>query len=161
MSKIKIGPFTEPQIKEIQHKLDTIDKDYTVEVDESLIEKYQEVIASKMATQHHYAGTSGFPEAIYLHINPMAMTSIESYLSNLGIVLNPDAALLEDNEFFCPQCDYKANFESTCPAHAVKLVEYFESIRIKDDLKKQSTNGFVKITFVATTILISIYYFTR
>lgn len=157
MAKVKLGPFSEPQYNDIKSYLDDIDKDHSVEVDENLVRQYQEHIAAKGPLEQRARGTSGFPQVMFVSLNEEALPKVRAFLDNYGLMADPNAQYLEDNEYFCPECDYKANASGLCPTHGKQLVDYFESIKIKkSQADADPVNKFLRYGFMAFILLIII-----
>lgn len=154
--KIRLGPFTEPQINEIKAKIDPLGHDYKIELDQELVAKYQQQVASKNYAERYQEPTTPLGEFLFIEVDAESLMLIKKYLHELGITLNDDAHFLPDNELYCPKCDYTTTDLALCKEHRLPLVDYFTKVQLEKNAAPKLTLTNIVIYAVLASLLVAV-----
>lgn len=154
--KIRLGPFTEPQINEIKAKIDPLGHDYKIEIDQELVTKYQEQVANKNYADRYQEPTTPLGEFLFIEVDAESLLLIKKYLHDLGITLSDDAHFLPDNELYCPECDYTTTDLTLCKDHRLPLVDYFTKVQLEKNAAPKFTLTNMIIFAVLASVLVAL-----
>ncbi|WP_409479090.1 hypothetical protein [Pseudobdellovibrio sp. HCB154] len=154
---IRLGPFSEPQINQIKEKIDPLGHPYKIEIDQDLVAKYQQQVASKNYYERHQEPVTPLGEFLFIEVSSESLLLIKKYLHDLGIPLKEDSHFLPDNELYCPKCEYTTTDLTLCATHRLPLVDYYTKVQLeKNFAPKSRLTNFILISLIAIFLIVVI-----
>lgn len=176
-NETSIGPISTTDLSQLKSFFEQNQIAFEVEIDETLkaeadilMEKHgngdYDYVSRRAGNRFDYYQA----KFLYVYIKNEDAPKVKDLLFSLG--LSEDAESIpeqipsrvenqtdQDEEFFCINCDYRSNYQGTCPKHGVRLLEYFEWLEAKREKAANSNSAKISrflVKIIAYALMIGI-----
>lgn len=125
MAKLRIGPFSEMHFSKLEQKLCAAGIAFEKFEDPSYLAAYEQKMKQRSRMNEViypvYSGHS--PEYLFIELEKSDIFHVRQDLNDLGYSLQ-DTSVQFSEEYYCPNCDYRAETQARCPKHNSLLLNY-------------------------------------
>ena len=150
---MKLGPYSTETAEKIRTAFVSAELNFEISVSEDAISKknkHSQVLADTEIL-------SGPDNAVYFEVTEADPIVVERILKSVqleGDLAEETGSELEE-EFYCTQCDYRADTDGTCPKHNVALVAFEDLAAAERERAQQvQTSVFSTVLKIATTLAV-------